>query len=174
MRPLLIVSTLCAVGLFGGAALAEHPDHAIKEKPTKEHIREHVAHERTVREAKTPERIERLRAHGEADHVGRVSGASTQLNRTSSDKAKAIIQKQLDSKAESARNCSGVGDECAAHRQLSSSTSTRSNGATSHSVGASSHPYSGFYAQQREKMRAEALIARVKAAGARKMGLEGK
>jgi hypothetical protein len=168
MRPLLILSTLCAVGLFGGAALAEHPDHATKEKPTREHtVREHASHD-----AKTPERIERLRSHGEVEHAGHAAGVS-ELNRTASDKARAQIQKQLDAKADAARNCSGVGDECASHRQLSSSSRSSRDNAQSRTVGLSG-PYSGWYAQQRDKMREEAMKARLMAAAMKKMKAEGK
>src|SRR5262245_26065236 len=164
MRAHLMLSTLCAVGLFGGAALAEHTDHATKEKPTKEHfVREH-----NTREARTPARLERARTLGDVERVTHAS--SHKVDRATAEKARLMLERKLEAKAAATRNCSGVGDECASSR---ASNVSRSADASSRRVGLGG-PTGGWIAEEREKMRERYLVAMMKAMAAKKEGLQGK
>ena len=165
MRAHLILSTLLAVGLFGGAALAEkNDDHASKEKPTKEHF----AREHSVRDARTPERMERARTHGDVDRVTRAS--SHKVDRATAEKAKLQIERITESKAASRRNCSYEGEECRSSR---SSSSTSSRAESNRTVGLSG-PNAGWIAQEREKMREKYLEAMMKSMAMKKEGAAGK
>lgn len=126
MRATLFLSSLFAVSLIGGAALAERPSEGAEgRRPIRDHKMQEVRHHEasTVREHATPVRHEKASSHREpravkeapsrADNIDRSYAAhavmsSEKVHQSAQSDAKTINKAYLQ-----ARNCSDTSTDCA-------------------------------------------------------------
>ena len=154
MRGHVFLTTLFAMSLAGGVALAEK-DHASKDRPQKES----VVHERST-SAPRPERLERFRAHGDAERVSHGKVQSSKAH--PSEKTRSQLEQHMNGRFASRGNCSNSGEECSARGSSSSSRLMFRSESDS------------WLSRQREKLREQWLRGLMASYRAASLGIVGK